>query len=106
MLKKIAKEKKQQRANEKNENPTRFAKKRAKGKKDHCAKIPKTEFGRRKIFFESVRGGPIYPCVCSRRIKFRKGVEFYDKTLRDKITNNDETILNKTVGSHTIRTTD
>jgi hypothetical protein len=58
----------------------------------------KSEIGRRRMFFEAVRPGPIYGCVCCHRIRFRKGVVEYDSALRDRISQKDSDILNKAVG--------
>ena len=38
---------------------------------------------RRRLFFDAIREGPIYSCVCCRRIRFQKQVKLFE---HDKIT--------------------
>ena len=50
------------------------------------------------MFFEAVRPGPIFGCVCCHRIRFRKGVVEYDSALKDRISQNYSDIISKAVG--------
>ena len=90
-----------ERFNSKNEDPIQFAEMRAKEKRNERIRhknLMNSEYGRRKVFFASVRKGPIYGCVCCRRIRFRKGVDVYDDILTEHIENKYEDIINKSVG--------
>ena len=59
----------------------------------------KSEIGRRRLFFESVRDGPIFACVCCHRIRFEKGVVRYDTELKSRITQADPDLLEMAVGT-------
>jgi hypothetical protein len=58
----------------------------------------KHEVIRRKMFFSSVREGPIYGCICCHRIKFRKGVVEFNETLIEKINQQNPNIIEKSIG--------
>ena len=56
-----------------------------------------TEFHRRRLFFDAIRDGPIFACVCCRRIRFRKQVKIFDS---NEITEKSplEDIVEKAIG--------
>ena len=58
----------------------------------------KSEISRRKLFFRSVREGPIYGCICCQRIRFKKGVVEFDKPLEKRISKHNCDIIDKAVG--------
>ena len=56
------------------------------------------ESHRRRIFFDAIRDGPIYACVCCRRIRFRKQVKVFNS---DEITEKSpiEDIVEEAIGN-------
>ena len=59
----------------------------------------KSVIGRRKVFFDAVRDGPIFGCVCCHRIRFRNGVVKFDITLKAAISKTHPSVLEKSVGT-------
>ena len=62
-----------------------IAAEKAKQRLQNDKKMLKSPIGRRKKFFEAVREGPIFGCVCCHKIKFRNGVVRYNDALKDSI---------------------
>ena len=60
--------------------------------------LNKSELGRRKLFFDAVREGPIYACICCHRIRFKKGVILYNEHLKQKIRKENKSIIEKAIG--------
>ena len=56
------------------------------------------ESHRRRLFLDAIRDGPIYACVCCRRIRFSKQVKVFD---RDEITEKSplENIVDEAIGN-------
>ena len=50
------------------------------------------------MFFESVRDGPIYGCICCHRIRFRKGVVEFDEQLEEKINQQNIDLIPRCIG--------
>jgi len=71
---------------------------KAKRRKVQTKKIMNTIIGRRKAFFNAVRDGPIYGCVCCHRIRFRSGVVMYDRDLKTRISQKYSKIIKIAIG--------
>ena len=62
-------------------------------------KMMKSAIGRRRKFFDSVRDGPIYGCVCCHRIRFRNGVVRFDDNIKECIFSINPSIIDKSIGT-------
>ena len=97
-----AEEIKKTRGNKRNEDEVAFKKSRAEEQRETREKkmteSNSSESQRRRLFLDAVRDGPIYACVCCRRIRFRKQVKIFDS---DEITENSplETIVKDAIGN-------
>ena len=94
----IAKEKEKQRNVKRKENEVHFKKGRAKEKATQRKIKSSSELGRRQMFFDAIRDGPIYGCVCCYRMKYKDQVVVYSLKLRSKIDEKNPNIIEYAIG--------
>ena len=63
-------------------NPIQVRKCLAQKRRKVMRKSHTNEFQRRFSFLDSVRKGPIFPCICCHRIRFEKSVRVFDENAR------------------------
>ena len=77
---------------------TEIAQEKSRTRLKSKTELNKTESLRRRQFFEAIRDGPIYSCVCCRRIRFKKQVCIFEE---DKIIEKSSSpiIIEKAIGN-------